>query len=393
MLTSKLLALVVPVLAVAACATEELADPDPVAQVSANCSDFTLGVSVTAQPALTRTHAWEISLIGATDALDLAAEQVDVLPYRVEVVGTGATDSGWAARGAVVIENPAPCPVRVVAIAAEIAGKPLGLGCPTAAPFWLAPRTAVTCPYVARLPSAASRSAHVVVSTVGAIGGGEARAAIDFARATIEERAACIEVRGDRVGLLGATCADAAYEYGAAIGPFACGAVESVVDTVRYHAREVAATGATGAASWTVAVTVAPCTQTCTRTFDYWRRHAGARPPDYDAAWQSLPEGPQTPFFRAGASYAQVLWTYPDGNAYYDLARGYIAAELNGASGAPLAVVLAELAEARGVFEQYTPAQIAALRGDSTLLTRLWFLATRLDQFDRGQIGPGACSE
>lgn len=73
--------------------------------------------------------------------------------------------------------------------------------------------------------------------------------------------------------------------------------------------------------------TVAPCTpKGCVRTQGYWGNKPGV-------AW---PKGysREAPFFFSGLSWQQILDTPPRGSGYIILARQYIAAVLNRASGA-----------------------------------------------------------
>ena len=103
--------------------------------------------------------------------------------------------------------------------------------------------------------------------------------------------------------------------------------------------------------------------------------------------------GENTIFFLSGQSYYNVLWTSPNGNAYYILAHAYIAAKLNQLNGADFTAAQSAFDTATGLFNTYTPAQIGALRGSSTLRAQFISLATILDNYNNGLIGPGHCSE
>ena len=147
-------------------------------------------------------------------------------------------------------------------------------------------------------------------------------------------------------------------------------------------------TATTGSGSWTVNVNV-PCGG-CTLTQGYWKTHSSYGPAAYDDTWAQI--GEDTPFFLSGRSYYQVLWTPPAGNAYYNLAHQYIAAELNilnGAASTP--EVDAALAYAENLFSTKTPAQVAALKGGAK--NAAIANATTLDNYNNGLIGPGHCSE
>jgi hypothetical protein len=86
-----------------------------------------------------------------------------------------------------------------------------------------------------------------------------------------------------------------------------------------------------------------------------------------------------------------VINTAPKGNAYYNLAQQYIAAELNFLRGADPADVQAEFDQAKALFEQYTPDDTAGLKGPAK---REWTdLASILNDYNNGYIGPGYCTE
>ncbi len=130
----------------------------------------------------------------------------------------------------------------------------------------------------------------------------------------------------------------------------------------------------------------------CTRTQGYWKTHSEYGPASYDNTWAQLPNGADTPFFLSGKSWYQVFHTLPaGGNAYYSLAHQYMAAVLNELAGADVSAVSGELAAAKTLFETYTPAQIGALKGNSTLRKQFLSLAETLDKYNNGLIGPGKC--
>ncbi len=82
---------------------------------------------------------------------------------------------------------------------------------------------------------------------------------------------------------------------------------------------------------------VVHCDGGCTLTQGYWKTHSTYGPASKpDATWNLLPggAGPNTVFFLSGASWYQVFWTAPAGNAYYNLADQYMAARLNILDGA-----------------------------------------------------------
>lgn len=150
-------------------------------------------------------------------------------------------------------------------------------------------------------------------------------------------------------------------------------------------------TGATGAATASVAVTV-PCAGGGSLTQGYWKTHSTFGPAPYDDVRAQLPQGANTAFFLSGKTYYQTLWTAPMGNAYFSLAHQYIAAQINGLNGADTSAISAAFAEATTLLQTYTPAQIGALK-KGTVRTAFITLAATLDAYNNGVTGPGHCSE
>ena len=142
---------------------------------------------------------------------------------------------------------------------------------------------------------------------------------------------------------------------------------------------------------------VVHCDGGCTLTQGYWKTHSTYGPASKpDATWNLLPggAGPNTVFFLSGASWYQVFWTAPAGNAYYNLADQYMAARLNILDGASApASVSSAITTATGLFGTYTPAQIGALSGSNALRKQFIALAGTLGSYNEGLIGPGHCDE
>jgi len=155
--------------------------------------------------------------------------------------------------------------------------------------------------------------------------------------------------------------------------------------------------GTVASATDTVHVTVTcPHVNGCTLTQGYWKTHSiygpAAKP---DPAWNLLPNGPDTPFFKSGQTWLQVFNTPPaGGNVYYSLAHQYEAAVLNKLNGASsTAAVDAAIADAVTFFTTYTPAQAGALAGNNAARKAANADATTLDNYNSGLIGPGHCGE
>ena len=142
---------------------------------------------------------------------------------------------------------------------------------------------------------------------------------------------------------------------------------------------------------------VVHCDGGCTLTQGYWKTHSTYGPASKpDATWNLLPggAGPNTLFFLSGASWYQVFWTAPAGNAYYNLADQYMAARLNILDGASAPASVSDaITTATGLFGTYTPAQIGALSGSNALRKQFVALAGTLGSYNEGLIGPGHCDE
>jgi hypothetical protein len=106
-----------------------------------------------------------------------------------------------------------------------------------------------------------------------------------------------------------------------------------------------------------------------------------------------LPNGASTLFFLSGQSYYNVLWTAPNGNAYYILAHQYIATELNFLNGAYPPAAQSAFNQATVLFNTYTPAQIAVMKSNNPVRQQFLSLASVLDDYNNGIIGPGHCED
>jgi len=132
----------------------------------------------------------------------------------------------------------------------------------------------------------------------------------------------------------------------------------------------------------------------CTLTQGYWKTHAEQGPAGFDDTWESLgPDGEYEIFFLSGASYYDAISAAPKGNAYYILSQQYVAAVLNSLNGASTDAVSDALDEATSLFETYTPADIAGLKGNNATRKAFIELSETLDDYNKGVIGPGHCDE
>lgn len=132
----------------------------------------------------------------------------------------------------------------------------------------------------------------------------------------------------------------------------------------------------------------------CTYTQGYWKNHTKYGAPRRDDTWDKIgPQGEDTEFFLAEASYLEVMKTAPKkGNAYYILAPQYIAAKLNILNGASAPEEVQDaISGSEALFSEYTPAEIERLKGNDPLREQFLEYADLLDKYNNGVIGPGHC--
>jgi hypothetical protein len=175
------------------------------------------------------------------------------------------------------------------------------------------------------------------------------------------------------------------FNYSRSIGPYEeCGDY-TVKNTATFRTTD---TEITGSDSWTITVHV-PCVGGCTLSQGYWKTHSKYGPAPYADIWAQ--KGVDTAFFSSGQTWYQVLWaTNAGGNAYYILAKQYVAAQLNILNGAAsTAQVDAAIAWATTFFNTYTPSSTLS----KTVRNNAVSYASLLEKYNSGYIGPGHCSE
>lgn len=361
------------------------------ANVHVNCYELTVQKTVDST-AYKRTYDWTITKEGDQTALTLTPGQPFTINYDV-TVNASYTDSDFSASGTIRIYNPAPIPAPLTTVSDLAAGGfPGVVTCPQLVVPAAVPGQqlgVLTCTYtITGLPDATTRLNTATATLQNSPGGTtdfSGTANIDFSGATIttiDETASVTDTIAGALGSLNALT-DAlpkVYEYTHTVSYDLCGDYD--VDNIATVT--AGDTGTQDSASWHVDVTV-PCGGGCTLTLGYWKTHSQYGPAPYDDTWAQV--GEDTIFYLSGQSWYQVLWTAPQGNPYYILARQYIAAyinTLNGASTTP--AVDAALASAVALFNTWTPANIpndqrAAFVGAAMIL----------DQYNNGDIGPGHC--
>jgi hypothetical protein len=317
--------------------------------------------------------------------------------YTVNVTKDQGTDGDWAVSGTIHVTNPDPLQqASGVSVTDSISGYggTVNVTCPSTT---LAAGASMDCTYgPVALPDATSRvNTATATTTTTSIDTGSGTADVTFGDpSTVLDN--CVDISDTIAGALGNTCASKTYNYSSIINADSLSCGDNTVNNTASLATD---DGVTKTSSAAVHVTV-PCVLGCTLTQGYWKTHNtffhGGAPAD--DTWTTnlavLPQGPNTTFFQSGQSWFNVFWTAPAGNAYYQLADQYMAAVLNQLNGASTpANVQTALNQAKALFQTYTPAQIAALKGNSALRAQFVSLAGTLGSYNEGLIGPGHCSE
>lgn len=355
------------------------------------CYDYEVEVTKTADTSYTRTYDWTIDKTGDQSSLTLSKGQQFLVNYDVKVDATH-TDSDWAVAGNISVHNPDPTYPAIISGVGDVVSPAIAatVDCGVTFPYSLASGGTLSCTYQTALPNGDNRTNTATATTTGdsKVNGDSGTAAVTFGAPTtkVDE---CIDVSDDKFGALGTVCANQApktFEYSTNVGPYDTCGDHQYVNTASFVTGDSASGGSD---SWTVSVNV-PCAAGCTLTPGYWKTHSELGPAPYDDAWALLGGQQQnTPFYLSGKSYYQVLWTPPQGNAYYILAHAYIAAKLNGLNGADLAAVSSTMTSADQFFSSHAPT--ASLTKAKRTQVLGW--ATQLDNYNNGLIGPGHCSE
>lgn len=370
------------------------------AKDNATVKIYCYGIEVTKDASTSWKRHWDWTIDKSADqsSLLLSDGQLFAVNYKVKVDAV-KTDSDFDVVGNISVYNPAPMAATIVSVKDFVSGFGLAkVECGVAFPYTLAAGDTLKCTYYAGLPNGDARVNTATATLQNSPSGTtdfSGNADVVFSPTPTVEEDECIDVTDTNVGALGTVCAAAApktFSYSLWFGKNAeadvvlvCG--ESTHENVASFVANDS--GATGSDSWIVKATVA-CGTGCTLTPGYWKTHSMYGPAKYDDTWAKLLFGADTPFFLSGKSYYSVLWTPPQGNAYYILAHAYIATELNKLNGASTtAEVDAAFSKAIAWFLTHTPSGTISKTDRAKLLG--W--ASTLDKYNNGLIGPGHCSE
>lgn len=355
------------------------------------CYDYELKIWKTASTKKNVDYQWGIEKTGDASTLTLSPGQSHLVNYTVTVSSTGSTEGGFEASGTIKVKNPAPTDATVTGISDLMDGQAIAVSCPVTFPVTLGQWAEINCTWSATLASSATLVNTATVEATGPVAGNSAQATVDFSSATVTVTDDCVSVTDDKAGALGSLClADApkSYSYSLYVGPYdasTCGTTQKFTNTATFTTDD---SGESGSDSHDVDSSVVCAPKGCSLTQGYWKTHSSYGPAPYDDTWAQLASGANTAFFGSGKTYYQILWTPVQGNAYIALAHQFIAAQLNGLNGADTSAISAAMAQAQALLSTYTPSTLPR-----TLRNQALQLASTLDAYNNGAIGPGHCSE
>jgi len=134
----------------------------------------------------------------------------------------------------------------------------------------------------------------------------------------------------------------------------------------------------------------------CVQSAYYWQTHSKYGPKTYDPTWGMSPENfnEDTEFFSSGQTHYQALSTREwISNAYYTLARQYIALRLNARTGATVPPkVFDAYNKADELFLKYTPEYIGSLKRFDRLKYEFHKLSLIFAAYNNGFYGVKRCN-
>jgi hypothetical protein len=340
----------------------------------------------------TRTYIWDIEkeCLGP-NPLVLEEGQVYNYPFRWTLSNT-TQDSDRSVTGTVKIKNNGSNPVLVEDLVLSGGGYTITLNCPGGFPRTLAGGEQYFCTFSIS-PNNSNTFELTATAESGTTGVNDAydSANVPFTAPTLEiDECASIWDDCEGYGQQGPYCY---LSNGPMVFDYTCEIAYNECGNYEFENYVQASTNDSKTVIWdicTVEVEVECEEEGCTRTIGYWKTHSSYGPAPYDPTWALI--GEDTPFFLSGKTNYQVMWTPPQGNAYYILAPQYIAAWLNQLAGAAIPpTVLNAFNTATDLLNTYTPTQVRAMRGNNPMRAQFISIAGILDDYNNGITGPGHC--
>lgn len=379
--------------------TATITETAQTASASASYYCYQISVAKTAATAYTKTWDWTVLKSASPLTGTIAAgEPIDV-NYSIAYSAT-SSNSDFAAAGTITVTNPNPTRAAALASVTDLVSPDVAGSVTCPALSVPAGGGTLTCTYTATLPNADTRTnTATVVQNLSPTGTAtvSGTASVNFATATVTEVDECI-VPADTyagAGLPATVCANQLPYTRNYTRTFNFTGGECGPQTIDNTASFVTNDRARSDSSAAQVVLTIDCVNGCTLTQGYWKTHSLMGPAPYDDNWASV-GGASAAFFH-GLTFYQAIKTPPSGgNAYYQLAKQYIAAVLNlnnGAATPPEVAVAMTTAGSLFGNPTYTPAYIGALKGTNALRAQYISLAGLLGSFNEGTIGPGHCTE
>ena len=393
----------------------ETGDSDS-ASVLVNC--YALGVTKTATGTFGRNWTWDIQKTAdRTDIGPIQVGQPATVTYTITATGS-FTDGGYAVSGTIAVTNPAPIAATINSVTDVISGGvgSVPVNCGVSFPYSLAASGTLNCTYSSALPDGSART-NTATATLqntpsGTTNFSSSAVNITFPSTPTTEVDECVTVIDDNATPndpnddrnFGTFCATtgartATFTYSRTFQFAECGPY-TYTNTARLTTND---SGTTDSDTHTVNINVTCPDLGCTLTPGYWKTHGKstfASGPPYDPTWNAFKNGDVyaitndfDPFYDSGKNYMEVLWTAPAGNAYYNLSFQYIAAQLNILAGADDSMIADEMLLAKALFEEYTPEEVAAMKGNDPVRKEFIRLAGILGAFNAGTLegGPPHC--
>jgi|GEM_PF-428464 len=392
--------------------TATIVETNQKAATTVNIQCFSPGVSTIVNTTFDRSWNWNIDVVSTQKDITLSTGQRYLTQYDATVTAT-ATDF-FAITGSIFVKNPHPTrSINLTTVSNTLTGNIAAtVTCPTNT---IAPGGTLVCTYQAVAPNNSARTAtatvnqqnytYPIVGSPIASGGTRTSAtgSVLFPLVPGQETDECAEIFDDSLGTkttIASLCASDApgkYTYWRHIGPYFEPEQCDVQDAALIAGFRTLDLNKTGQDGHKFAVIV-PCKTGCTLSQTYWSTHAAGGTAAFDDNWNNLPdadgdgklEGGGETFFLSGRTYLQTLNTASGTNPYWILAKALIATELNLLNGADPAAVQTLYAPALSLIQLYTPAQVPLLPG--SIRKNFTVLATLLERYNSGTIGPGSCS-